>query len=280
MQELVSEAWRLEGPLVERHIGDVAWGRYHIADREDEWRIRVWEEDGALVAWAWLFLPATLDFQLHPQRRELLDPVLDWFEIEAGDAAALETSALVEDSAMVSGLERRGYLRAGLDEPFFAGLTRDLDDVDATTPPPGFAVRSVRGEEDLDRRVAVHRAAWAPSRVTTESHRDLMSAWPYREELDCVVEAFDGSFAAYCLAWLDEANAVGELEPVGTDPRFARRGLAAAACWFALGQLRRLGARSCVVYARGDDAYPGPLRLYESLGFRRYAEAVTFRRLR
>ena len=90
----------------------------------------------------------------------------------------------------------------------------------------------------------------------------------------------DGRPYRDCLAWLDEANLVGELEPVGTDPRFARQGLAAAASRYALNQLRRLGANTCVVYARGDDAYPGPLRLYELLGFRRYTESVTFRRLR
>lgn len=107
-----------------------------------------------------------------------------------------------------------------------------------------------------------------------------MSAWPYRRELDCVVEAPGGAFAAYCLAWLDEANGVGELEPVGTDPRFGRRGLAAAACVFALGQLARLGARAAIVYARGDAAYPGPKQLYESIGFRQHTSSRTFRRER
>jgi ribosomal protein S18 acetylase RimI-like enzyme len=280
MQELVRDAWRLEGPLVVRHIGDVAWGRYHIAGREDEWRIRIWEEDGAVVAWAWLFLPATLDFQLHPRRRELLGPLFDWFENEIADTVEPTTSALVDDVETVSALRRRGYRRAAPDEPFFVHLKLGLADVGAPAVPDGYVVRHIRGEEDLERRVAVHRAAWAPSRVTTASHRDLMSAWPYRQELDCVVEAPDGSFAAYCLAWLDEATGVGELEPVGTDPRFARQGLAAAACTFALGQLRRLGAHTSVVYARGDAAYRGPLRLYESLGFRRYTESVTFRRTR
>lgn len=231
-----------------------------------------------MVAWAWLFLPATLEFQLHPERRELLDAVLDWFETEAGRAEELETSALVDDVQTVRALKRRGYRRAGPDEPHFAYLSRALDEVGEPLVPEGFVARHVRGEEDVEPRVAVHRAAWAPSRVTTASHRDVMAAWPYRAELDCIVETPDGSFAAYCLAWLDEVNGVGELEPVGTDPRFARQGLAAAACTLALGQLRRLGARTAIVYARGDDAYRGPKRLYESLGFRQHTASVSFRR--
>jgi ribosomal protein S18 acetylase RimI-like enzyme len=103
-----------------------------------------------------------------------------------------------------------------------------------------------------------------------------MSAYPYRRELDCVVEAPDGSFAANCLVWLDEENRVGELEPVGTDPRFRRRGLAAAVCTYAVSQLREHGAATAVVYARGDPAYPAPRKLYESIGFRQYASSVSF----
>lgn len=103
------------------------------------------------------------------------------------------------------------------------------------------ALRTV-GKDDLGRRVAVHRAAWHPSARDGESYQDVASAYPYRPELDCVLEAPDGSFASYCLAWLDPTIGVGELEPVGTDPRFARQGFAAAVCAFALWQLRRKGA--------------------------------------
>ena len=53
-----------------------------------------------------------------------------------------------------------------------------------------------------------------------ETYAEMTQAWPYRADLDCVVEAPDGRLAAYCLAWLDEANAAGELEPVGTHPEF------------------------------------------------------------
>jgi hypothetical protein len=101
-------------------------------------------------------------------------------------------------------------LRSGLPEPVL---------------PPGFQARHVVGAADLGRRVAVHRAAFSPSRVTEASYANVMAAWPYRPELDWVVEAPDGRFAAFCLVWLDERNGTGELEPVGTHPAFRRRGL-------------------------------------------------------
>jgi ribosomal protein S18 acetylase RimI-like enzyme len=130
--------------------------------------------------------------------------------------------------------------------------------------PDGFAVRHVRGEEDLARRVAVHRAAFDPSRVTEASYRNIMRSATHRAELDVVAEAPDGSFASYCLCWYDEGNRVGEFEPVGTHPDYQRRGLATAVCSQALRRLRDLGAETAIVYYSWDGAGD----LYRSLGFR------------
>jgi ribosomal protein S18 acetylase RimI-like enzyme len=103
-----------------------------------------------------------------------------------------------------------------------------------------------------------------------------MQAWPYRSDLDCVAVAPDGRVAAYCLAWLDDDNRAGELEPVGTHADFRRLGLAAAVCAFALRRLAEEHASRAVVYARGDDEYAAPKQLYESLGFRAHARTVPF----
>jgi ribosomal protein S18 acetylase RimI-like enzyme len=116
----------------------------------------------------------------------------------------------------------------------------------------------------LRRMQAITRAS---SRVTEASFRDVQGAWPDRADLDCVVEAPDGRLVAYCLAWLDSANAVGELEPVRTHPDFRRLGLASVVCRFALRRLREEGATRAVVYADVDPANPGPKALYESIGF-------------
>ncbi|WP_329427099.1 GNAT family N-acetyltransferase [Streptosporangium sp. NBC_01495] len=115
---------------------------------------------------------------------------------------------------------------------------------------------------------SVHRSAFAPSSVTEESYRNVMGAWPYRRELDCVVVAPDGRAASYCLIWLDDANGVGEMEPVGTHPDFRRMGLARAACLYALHRLREAGAVTAIVHPRGGAGYPVPAQLYEGLGFR------------
>jgi ribosomal protein S18 acetylase RimI-like enzyme len=160
--------------------------------------------------------------------------------------------------------------------------------------PEGYRVRAVR-EDEAEARAAVHRAAWRPGRIgdlfvppvnlgdaesamTTDSYRAVMSAWPDRRDCDRVVEAPDGTLVAFALGWLDDANMVGELEPVGTDPRHARRGLGSAVTLSCLHALRDAGAARAVVYPRGDSAYPVARQLYLKLGFQPVARTVTFGR--
>jgi ribosomal protein S18 acetylase RimI-like enzyme len=270
MQQLVQQVWAELGPKSAQHVGGLAWQRFQHVGREAHWRTQLWDDGADVVAYGWLLEDGVLDFCVHPRRPELLDEVLDW-------ADARETSALDADADAVAALERHGYRRAADDEPFFVHLARDLGDVPAVEEPEGTTLRTV-GEEDVEERVAAHRSAFHPSRVTVESYRNVMRAWPYRGDLDCIAVTADGRVAAYCLAWLDEENRVGELEPVGTHADFRRRGLARAVSAFALRRLQEAGAGLAVVYARGDPAYPAPKHLYESLRFRAHARTVVFRR--
>ncbi len=151
-------------------------------------------------------------------------------------------------------------------------LVRDLDEPPAAAPlPDGFRLRTVE-PADVPERVAIHRDVWAPSRVTESSYAQVRAQWPYRASLDCVCEAPDGRFAAYCLLWPDDENGVGELEPVGVRDAFRRRGLGAAVCTFALERWHEEGGRQAVVYCVGDAA----CALYRSLGFRVHATRSSF----
>jgi ribosomal protein S18 acetylase RimI-like enzyme len=165
-----------------------------------------------------------------------------------------------------------GYERSDASYTYYA---RNVDDLPTLNLPHGFTAHTV-GADDYAARVAVHRAVWEPSRVTEDVYRHVMQTWPYRADLDCVVEAQDGTFAAYVLCWYDPANQVGEFEPVGTHPAFRRRGLGAAACAYALARLRDAGAEQAIVYASDPAAHA----LYESVGFRRHTCAVELRKLR
>jgi ribosomal protein S18 acetylase RimI-like enzyme len=270
MQALVGELWRLEGPKVENHVGDVAWQRFQHAGREGEWRIRLWEEDGEPVAWAWVRRPPMLQHEIHPRHRggALHEDVLDWFE-EQVEEEELRASSLSTDSERLELLRSRGY-EVDPEATEFLYHACELSDVAEPVVPEGYRLRTVESD-DLEQRVELHQVVWAPSRVTVESFVNLQTAWPYRPDLDCVVEAPDGSFAAYCLAWLDPDNRVGELEPVGTHPDHRRLGLASAVCRFAHRRLREEGAEQAIVYSlAGSDA----TALYESIGMREQDRSI------
>ncbi len=146
--------------------------------------------------------------------------------------------------------------------------------------PDGFTLRHMRGPEDVERRAAVHRSAFHPSRVTAESYANVMATWPYRPDLDWVVEAPDGRFAASCLVWWDAHNKVGELEPVGADQDFRRMGLASAACRAAMRAVRDLGADYAMVCSHDGPGHEPARNLYPSLGFVDRSQTVRYTRPR
>jgi ribosomal protein S18 acetylase RimI-like enzyme len=91
--------------------------------------------------------------------------------------------------------------------------------------------------------------------------------WPYRSDLDSMVEAAEGRPLAFALGWYDEQNKVGEFEPIGTDPSARRLGIARALNLFGLHRFRDAGATWAIVACRGDGGHSGaPCR--ESVGFR------------
>ena len=280
MQALQQELWALEGPWVLTHVGDLAWWLHRGAEKD--WNRRLWLDGDRCIAWAWLWPPAALDYDVHPEHRggSVEREVLEWFESEAGGTDLLTTFVLEGDADRLAVLTERGY---GASEPlsWYAYHVQELDrELPDPVVPDGFTLRTVRTAADFHKRVALHRAVWAPSRLTEEGYRKVTSAWPYRADLDCVVEAPDGSFAAYVLCWFDEENGVGEFEPVGTHPDYRRRGLGAGVCRYALRRLQEEGARSAIVYGGGRDEDQRSRALYESIGFRRHTRAIELRKER
>jgi ribosomal protein S18 acetylase RimI-like enzyme len=258
MQRLAVEQRRLLGDRANWHVGDVAWGIFQHAGREDEWDFRTWDDR----AWAWLRLPTgQLDFDVHVDHYDLLDDVLADPRVKSAWGFEEHRPAL----------ERHGFATPVESMHFYV---RDLaEPPELPALPDGFRYRTIE-DADLAERVAVHRDVWAPSRVTEESYANVRNAWPYRSTLDCVIEAPGGRFAAYALLWPDDENGVGELEPVGVRDEFRRRGLGTAVCRFALRRWHEEGGRRAIVYCMSDAA----CALYESIGFHRHATLTRYER--
>jgi len=257
------------------HLGDLPWMRFQHVGREPEWPTALWTgPDDTVVAFGWAELPGHLELFVDPDHALICAAVLDWFDdVAQSDRRTVTTVDTCHH--VTTALAAAGYRPD--DAAHFTRLG-SLDLATLTAPvasPPGFSVRPVT-DADRAERVLVHRAAFAPSRVTPTSYRIVQSAWPYRTELDWVVQTPDGGFASFALVWFDEHNRVGELEPVGCAPQYRRRGLARAVCVAALHALRDVGGEQAVVSWRGDGAHPGPEQLYTGLGFRPHLRTVTF----
>ena len=82
--------------------------------------------------------------------------------------------------------------------------------------------------------------------------------------LDLVAVAPDGAFSSFCVAWFEEENRIGALEPVGTHPAHRQRGLGKAVV---SERLRWLQARGANMVYVGTSLHAAPNRLYESVGF-------------
>lgn len=131
----------------------------------------------------------------------------------------------------------------------------------------GYLVRGPRrcDKEDCQRIADLLNAAFERS---IHVGRDLevfqAHAPSYREELDLVAEASDGSFAAYVGIAYDPANRQAVFEPVCTHPDHRRHGLAAALMALGLRRLRAIGVLDVIV---GTGMAVPANRLYESVGF-------------
>lgn len=263
MQALTQRIWQLQQRF---HVGDLVWDLRSVPGSEESAQLAVWSEGGVDAAWGWIDPPGYLELMVDPSTPHLLDPLLNWFEESCRDAD-LACTVMSADRAARDALAHRGFT-VQEDAPFSRRLVRNLDDLPQVSLPPGYRLRSV-GPDDAERRAAVHRLGWSDfgSRVSTESYSRIMSTPPYRSETDLVVVAPDGEWVASALGWYDEVNGVGLVEPVSCAPEHRGRGLATAVDAALLGVFSDLGACTAVVLPRGDDAYPGPMRLYRSIGY-------------
>ncbi len=137
----------------------------------------------------------------------------------------------------------------------------------------GSEVFYVRVAEEENESLAVDAKLLGELRDRGVSVPEVVYVEPFAPVLRRSVEAPNGDFAAFCLAWLDRANRVGLLEPVGTHPEHRRLGLATAVCLGVLQSLARVGATHALVNSRSGSI---ATKLYESIGMHSIARNIPF----
>ncbi len=223
--------------------------------------------------------------------------IASWFVTEASPGKSLTATIPSASRVLTSALTDRGFER-GVDAPFNVDMRIRTADADlGAVNPSGYRVRALE-EGEQEQLVECHRAAWNPhllpwpqahrpdlpveavSTFNKEAFAAVEATQPYRRDLVTVIEAADGSFAASCIAWLDETTGVAEVEPLGVVPAHRGRGLGRALILGAVAAIARTGGVEVTIHPRGDDGYPAARRLYGSCGFRAVGSTLELQRPR
>ncbi len=250
-------------------------------------KTRLWINDlGHLEAFAFVLEPYNnLVFEVAPGAEPVIEnQLIDWGMKSAvhsngpGVEDTLDTSCREDDLHRVAMLERQGFRQL---EQNTLQMALKLDQPIAPVRlPEGFSIRSIKGEQEVDEIVALHRAAFGTSHMTREERLDIMRAPDYIPALDLIVVAPENSFAAYCTCSILTAEnkrsgvKIGHTDPVAVHPDFQRQGLARALLLKGAQLLKDRGMEMAMLSTSSDNH--AMQRAAESAGFRVYSKRIWF----
>ena len=241
---------------------------------------RLWvAPDGEVLACALLTLTTAPNLECHVRPKALgtdVETQLMAWVVDQARQIALERGAAVHVGATVDDDEERErtalLARQGFDRRELHGQWMERPLSVPVPPPllaPGFALRPVEGEHELEAFAALFRKAFGPGQ-NVEARRRVWRGPDHIPELLAI--APDGTLAAFCYYRIDReqnarlGRAQGTIVQLGTRPAYRRRGLARGLLRAALRDLR---ARKMVhVILHVASANRAAQVLYESEGFR------------
>ncbi len=274
------------------HLVDLPY-RFSSWAFDDPENIRLWQdEDGRLLAWVALQTPFwTIDYACLPDLEAALHPrLLAWADARASQVSggpyarpAWFVSVYASQAQRRRDLEAAGFQSqadVGEDSWTKVQMRRPTDaPLKPYAPPPGYEVRPLRGESEVEAYVELHRAVFGSKNMTVAWRQRTLSHPDYSPDLDLVVAAPDGRLAAFCIGWLrPQGNAapLGQIEPLGCRQEFRRYALGRVALAEALRRLQGRGAQSILVET--DNYRNTALSLYESVGFAVINEVLVYRK--
>jgi ribosomal protein S18 acetylase RimI-like enzyme len=250
-------------------------------------KTRLWvDELGHLAAFAFVLEPYNnLIFEVAPEAEHGIEnQLIDWgmksavHSSDPGVEDTLDTSCREDDLHRVAMLGRQGFRQL---EQNTLQMALKLDQpITPVRLPEGFSVRSIKGEQEVDAIVALHRAAFGTSHMTREERLAIMRAPEYDPALDLIVIAPDNRFAAYCTCSILTVEnkrsgiKIGHTDPVAVHPDFQRQGLARALLLKAAQLLKDRGMEMAMLSTSSDNL--AMQRAAESAGFRVYSKRIWF----
>ena len=232
---------------------------------------RIWENaQGEAVAYAFVSTFNNLYFDIAPdvEAAALAREMISWGEVCVGERIArtgephtLDASCREDDRGRLKLLEYNGFRRSELQTlKFGRTLTPPLPSIPF---PKGFSLRHVRGEEEAEAIVALHRAAFETAYMTVDERLAIMRAPGYDTTLELLAVAEGGTLAGYLTCSLEDTT--GFTDPLAVRPEFQRRGLAGALLDAGLRTLAARGAKRTVLGTSNQNT--AMVRVAEAAGF-------------
>jgi len=261
--------------------------------------LRLWEDASCkLIAFAQLSVSETgepidgwLWFRVHPSARgcNVEATAIAWGEVrmrevvqERGARVKLRSYVRAENADRISVLESCGFIV----DRYFCRMARSLSEPIAEPQlPEGFALRLFPREEDAEAWVEMFNQSfidhWNHHDLTVELFKHGLAQPSYRKDLDLIAVAADGTFAAFCYGEIspEERDRTGRNEGwitcLGTRRGFRKIGLGRAMLLAGLHRLKAAGVETAILGV--DTANPsGALRLYESAGFHKIRDSISY----
>jgi ribosomal protein S18 acetylase RimI-like enzyme len=244
---------------------------------------------GQVVAFAMVDNQQDLLYEIDP-RMEMPDieqAVVDWglacvqrIQRQQGEPGILSSGCREDDPACQELMKAHGF--APSDQRWLT-LSRSLRRaVPPPELPPGFYMRHVKDEREVEMLVELHRAAYGSQDMTVEQRLAMMRLPEYEPTLDLLVETPAGRSVAFCLCTISHAeNArtrrqVAWLDPLGTHPDYRRRGLGTAVLLEGMTLLKERGLSQAML--RMDSRNAAMQYLVEALNFEIYSTHLCYQK--
>jgi len=280
-------------PQVHLHLTDLPYRLSSWAfDAKDN--ICLWEDErGRLRAWAVLQSPFwTIDYVYHPQVSDVIhDHLLEWADHQAHLHRASPygrpmwfVNVFDWQHQQQRDLERHGFVSQADqgDESWTKVLLQHTPNrVLPTRPSPaGWTIRPLRGEEEVDAYVRLHRAAFESESMTSAWRRRTLHHPDYHPDLDLVAVDSAGDLTAFCVCWFSASGSdgrpCGQIEPLGVRADVRGRGLGRALLMAGMQRLYEHGATYIVVET--DNYRDAAFSLYTAVGFQIMQNVLVYRK--
>jgi mycothiol synthase len=248
----------------------------------------IWRDhSGRLVAFAFVDDFNNLRFSLDEKcRSDVVEKaIVEWGEkcirqytLETSEPATLDASCRVDNLPLLTFLKRYGFRVVKVRTLHYERSL--LAPIPQVALPEGFFLQFVKGEEQAERLVALHRAAFGTEQMTLEYRLAMMHVPNYDPSLDLFIEAMNSEPVAFCICSIAEEENIrdgtknGYTDPIGVDPRYQRQGFGKAILAAGLNALQNRGMETAKLGTSSENK--SMQRLAEALGFRVVSERLWF----